>query len=161
MATTLELHRLEYGSPELANVLPEVLRLSNAIFGAAPHSKYASLEEWKRRLSSPGSVITYLSPPASPTHPVAFLFAHPRHHTPPLAGGETDSLHVWLAGVLSERRKEGCLARMMAALGSSRVLTVCTTPDTYPAMWKWLTGRGWSVERELGGGKMMLSRQTR
>ncbi|KAH9916636.1 uncharacterized protein B0H18DRAFT_1037845 [Fomitopsis serialis] len=160
MESTLELHRLDYGSPELANVLPEVLRLSNAIFDTDPHSKYASLEEWTRRLSAPGSIIAYLSPPSSPAHPVAFLFAHPRRHTPPLAGGETDSVHVWLAGVLPERRKEGCLARMVAVLGSAQVMTVCTTPDAYPVMWKWLMGRGWSVERDLGGGKVMLSRRT-
>ncbi|KAH9840187.1 uncharacterized protein C8Q71DRAFT_481020, partial [Rhodofomes roseus] len=139
-SSSLELHHLENDSPGLATLLPEVLALSNVIFDADPQSKYASLDEWKRRLSAPGSVVVYLSPPSRPTRPVAFSFTHSRHHTLPLASGETDTMHVWLAGVLPERRTEGCLALMVEALGSSQVLTVCTTPDVYPAMWRWLMG---------------------
>ncbi|KZT65515.1 hypothetical protein DAEQUDRAFT_731331 [Daedalea quercina L-15889] len=154
---SLILHRCT-ADDKLSTTLEKILRLSNSIFGTEPQSKYASFDEWKRRLSAPGSVVVYLAPQTSPALPVAFLFTHPRHHSPPLAHGETDSLHIWLAGVTPEKRKEGCLATMVAALGFIPVLTVCTTPDVYPDMWRWLMGRGWSVERELSGGKVMLSK---
>lgn len=149
----LNVYRITADSTTLTSVLPTVLHLSNLIFNTAPGSKYASLDEWIRRISTPGAVIVYSAPRPDPERPDAFLLAHRRLHTPPLACGEEASLHIWLAGVLPERRKEGCLARMVDTLSSENLLplTVCTTPELYPDMWRWLMARGWEVQRELGG----------
>lgn len=157
--TSLGLHRLTSSSDDLSEMLPAVIELSNSIFSADPGSKYASLAIWQQRLSLPSSAVLYLSPSSQPKRPVAFLFAHPRAHDLSLTQGEPESLHVWLAGVLPEHRKEGCLSRLMSALDHVSVLTVCTVPVHYPDMWQWLIKRGWSVEREMGGGKVMLSRR--
>ncbi|KAI0079431.1 hypothetical protein K474DRAFT_1659260 [Panus rudis PR-1116 ss-1] len=148
--------------------LLDILHLSNEIFAPDPDSKYASLSVWRERLSHPSSLIIYLT--VASEHkgttqggpPVAFLFAHPKRHIPPLSNGETESLHVWLAGVLPSWRKGGCLRRMMDALpiDSHRVCTICTIPSRFPDMWAWLVKRGWSVERELEVGKFLLSKQT-
>ncbi|CCM01105.1 uncharacterized protein FIBRA_03153 [Fibroporia radiculosa] len=154
---SLELHRLTASSQNVAEMLPTLLALSNSVFSADLGSKYASLGEWRKRLASPAAVIIFLAPSASPDRPVAFLFAHDRAHESPLSHGERQSLHVWLAGVLPERRAEGCLSKMMSALDTAPVLTVCTTPAEYQDMWGWLTRRGWATERELDGGKVMLS----
>ena len=162
-SNVLDVHCMTAKSSCVTSVLPTVLRLSNRIFNASPQSKYASFDEWNRRLSISGAVIVYLAPRSDHTIPVSFLFAHPRLHAPPLVCGEENSLHIWLAGVLPERRKEGCLARMVESLHSQRSsrLSICTTPELYPDMWRWVTARGWTVERELGGGKVMLSRSLR
>jgi len=152
----LELQQLDPSSPEL---LQRVLELSNTIFCATPDSKYASIAVWRERFSHTASVILYLSRPQTPDRPVAFLFAYPKTHVPALSGGESETLHIWLAGVIPERRKEGCLARMISALPSLSALTVCTRPADYPDMWNWLIKRGWTVERDMGGGKVMLSKR--
>jgi hypothetical protein len=91
--------------------------------------------------------------------PVAFLFAHPRTHLPPLQDGTIESMHIWLAGVLPEWRKSGCLQRMTREVVTDPELTytVCTTPSIFPDMWPWLLKRGWRQERDLGEGKVMLS----
>ncbi|KZT07185.1 uncharacterized protein LAESUDRAFT_758605 [Laetiporus sulphureus 93-53] len=159
MRGVLQLHELK-STQDATEMLPRVLNLSNIIFAPEPGSKYASIAVWKERLPLPDAKILYMAPSSDPSNPIAFVFAHPRTHPLPLKFSETESLHVWLAGVLPARRKEGCLSRMMAALEaeSAVTLTVCTTPDKYPDMWAWLNGRGWSVERELGRGKVMLSK---
>ena len=160
---TLEVHHFTSDSTTATSLLPTVLHLSNSIFNANPDSKYASFDEWNRRLSVSGAVIVYVAPRSDHMRPVAFLFAHPRLQVPPLACGEENSLHIWLAGVLPERRKEGCLAQMVKSLytRTSLPFTICTTPEMYPDMWRWLTARGWTVERELAGGKVMLSKSLR
>jgi len=164
--------------------IASILKLSNSIFNLEPGTHYTSLEEWKRRFSDPGSSIVYLvsQPDQSPTSstgddnspPVAaFLFAHPRSHPEPLKNGSSQSLHIWLAGVLEEYRGRGCLDTMVNALidleesrrhGSTPesspmpTLTVCTTPLRFPLMWSWLRARTrWVLEKELDGGKVLLS----
>lgn len=155
----MEGHILSFETPNLDLVLPKVMALSNRIFSPEPESKYASLSLWKQRLSHRSSFIVYLAPidGAEMDEPQAFLFVHPRVHTPPLSNGQTESLHLWLAGVLPEYRKGGCLQRMVDAVLSGSVLSVCTIPELFPEMWAWLKKRGWTVERELGDGKLLLS----
>ncbi|OBZ73852.1 hypothetical protein A0H81_06452 [Grifola frondosa] len=114
---------------------------------------------WQDHLSHPSSIILYLSPEYTPDEPVAFLFAYPRRHATSLRGGQKESLHIWIAGVLPKRRKEGCLARLINELDSNAFLTTCTNPTQFPDMWRWLTRRGWVVDQELGGGKVMLSKR--
>ncbi|PCH36450.1 hypothetical protein WOLCODRAFT_108724 [Wolfiporia cocos MD-104 SS10] len=162
---TLKIFTLTCASPDLAKRLPRVLSLSNTVFNADHTSKYASLRLWETRLSAPAARIVYFAPVLTPDHPVAFLFAHPRIHTQPLSNGVSESLHIWLAGVLPEYRRTGALARMVSALCSDgdpthtgvRFLTVCTTPAVFPDMWTWLKRRGWQHERDLGDGKVLMS----
>ncbi|KAI0923556.1 hypothetical protein AcV5_009062 [Taiwanofungus camphoratus] len=155
---SLESHRLTSTSSNLSEILPRVLSLSNKIFSAEQGSKYASVFVWQERLSSPSSVVLYLSPRSRPDTPVAFLFAHTRTRCIALREGETESLHIWLAGVLQEWRKEGHISRMVGMLESVSLLTVCTTPREFLAVWNWLTKRRRPVERELEDGKVMLAR---
>jgi len=56
----LELKYLFHGAGDAA--VASILRLSNSIFNPNPESYYASLEEWKRRLSDSASSIVYLVP---------------------------------------------------------------------------------------------------
>lgn len=156
----LAVHSLASSSPNVDAALLQILALSNAIFSAQPDSKYASLAIWRERLSHQDAQLIYLTL-ADATEPIAFLFAHPRLHDPPLpVSSTTESLHVWLAGVLPEYRKHGCLALMMAklAMHAARPLTVCTTPATYPDMYRWLVRNGWLEERGLADGKLMLAK---
>ena len=157
-ASALQLHKL--ASPD-DPLLPTVLALSNAIFNTDPSedATHGSLAEWQARLARPSSFIVYLAPPteAAP-QPVAFLFMIPRITNPPLRNGVIESTHIWLAGVLPEWRRGGCLATMVAALDDIDPLTVCTYPSRFPNMWAWLNRRGWVQERELGEGKVMFSR---
>ena len=147
-------------------MLPRILSLSNTIFSAEPTSKYASLPEWQIRLAKPSSLIVFFTALGNDAElagvePIAFVFAHPRVQSPPLHDGTTESLHIWLAGVLPRWRKAGCLGRLVDALapGPGRHLTVSTVPAVYPDMWSWLQKRGWMVERELSEGKFLLSRR--
>ena len=176
---TLELRYLSYHEAE-DSTIASILQLSNSIFSPEPGSHYTSLEEWKRGLSDPASSIIYLVPqpdqsPASSRDnqspippPVAFLFAHPKSHPEPLKNGSSQSLHVRLAGVLEEYRGRGCLDTMVNALidleerrrGSSPMptFTACTIPSKSPLMWAWWRARtGWVLEKELDGGKVLLS----
>ncbi|OCH89778.1 hypothetical protein OBBRIDRAFT_648827 [Obba rivulosa] len=157
---SLVLHELTSYSENLFVMLPRIISLSNAIFSAEPGSKHASLALWQERLSYTSSVIVYLVPESSPNDPVAFMFAYPRSHSIPLSGGEHESLHIWLAGVLPGMRRAGCLSRMIHELDLTPLLTVCTIPQRFPDMWRWLTSRGWVVIRDLGEGKVMLERRT-
>lgn len=166
-------------------MVTSILHLSNSIFDPEPESHYTSLEVWKRRLSDPASSIIYLVPqldqsPASsgddrcqlevPPPPVAFIFAYPRSHPEPLKNGSSQSLHIWLAGVLEEYRGRGCLDTMVNALidlekrrrrsesSPMPTLTICTSPSRFPLMWAWLRARTrWVLEKEFDGGKVMLS----
>jgi len=165
MAST-KLHILTSQSPDLEFTLPGIIAFSNAIFSADPTTKYGSLSYWKERLSHPSSVIIYLTPtdtgdPEEDITSVGFLFAHPRTHTPPLEAGQAETLHIWLAGVSPKWRNGGCLAKMVDAIPAGNgfeLLTVCTTPGKFPDMWKWLQKRGWKVERDMGEGKVLLSK---
>lgn len=169
-----KLHVLTGQSSNLEATLPRIIAFSNAIFSADTSSKYASITYWRDRLSSLSSVIIYLTSSDaeseaeavrdanSPITPIAFLFAHPRTHAPPLRSGHTvETLHVWLAGVSPDYRKAGCLQRMMDAIPQDEfgVLSVCTTPERFPEMWGWLRKRSWDVERDMGGGKVLLSKR--
>ncbi|RPD57207.1 hypothetical protein L226DRAFT_536633 [Lentinus tigrinus ALCF2SS1-7] len=155
MTTELELHRID--SPNDEN-LPRVLTLSNAIFSADGSTKHGSLPYWQNHLKHKSSSIIYLTPVTASDNPVAFLFLIPRSTTPPLKNGASNSLHVWLAGVLPECRTGGCFTRLMNELNDVDQLTVCTFPTRFPDMWRWLTSRGWVQERELDEGKVLLSR---
>jgi hypothetical protein len=133
----LELKYLSHEAEDAA--VASILHLSNSIFNPEPESHRASLEVWKTRLSDPTSTIVYLVPqpdqsgpastpsagddpgrsqlgavPANP--PVAFIFAYPRSHPEPLKNGLSQSLHIWLAGVLEGYRGRGCLDTMVNAL---------------------------------------------
>ncbi|KAI0347851.1 hypothetical protein BDW22DRAFT_22356 [Trametopsis cervina] len=167
MPATLESHILRRDSVDLDTTLPHVLALSNEIFSAEPGTKYTSLVYWKEQLSHDISAIIYLttsepkasSIPSNP-RPIAFLFAHPRTHSPPLKDGTRETLHIWLAGVLPEQRKMGCLGKMMQELikDSTSLHTICTTPSRFPDMWTWLCKRGWQREKDFEEGKIMLSK---
>lgn len=181
--TSLVLHRITKASPDIEEMLPRILSLSNEIFGSSPElTKYAALAVWRDRLRLPGAFIVYLAPSPAPhllvasgiapddesshpslhataSSPVAFLFAQPRTHAPPLASGVKQTVHIWLAGVLPARRRAGNLGRLVRtaeAAAAAGVLTVSTVPERYPDMWWWLTRRGWVVERQIGGGKVLL-----
>ncbi|KAF9648627.1 hypothetical protein BDM02DRAFT_3186951 [Thelephora ganbajun] len=155
-------------------VVASILQLSNSIFNPESESRYASFEEWKRRLSDPASSIVYLVHRSGrstvPPPPVAFLFAHPRSHPEPLKNGSSQSSHIWLTGVSEEYRGRGCLDTMVdvlidleqqrrgSELSSMPTLTVCTVPAAFPSMWTWLRARTqWALEKELDGGKVLLS----
>lgn len=166
-------------------VVASILQLSNSIFNPESESHRTSFEEWKKRLSDPASSIVYLVPqhnrsPASfgsdgqlsqiPLTPVAFLFAYPRSHPEPLKNGSSQSLHIWLTGVLEEYRGRKCLDTMVNALidlenrrrgsesSSMLELTICTAPSRFPSMWAWLRARTrWVLEKEFEDGKIMLS----
>ncbi len=155
MTTELELHRIH--SPEDQS-LPNILALSNFIFSADATTKHGSLLYWQSHLTHPSSFIVYLAPASTPDKPVAFVFIIPRTNSPPLRNGASDSLHIWLAGVLPDCRKGGCLTRLVQELGGAEILTVCTYPTRFPNMWRWLVGRGWVQEREFDDGKILLSR---
>lgn len=167
----LQLHRLTAESLDLKQKLPIILKLSNDIFQTDPTSKYASLSLWRERISRPGAVIVYAAASAQEDSesvddsqacaPFAFLFCHPRHHDPPLCSGASETPHIWLAGVLLDQRSQGLLDKMIRASeleSGNTQMTVCTTPETYPRMWSWLLRRNWTVERELSGGKVLLSK---
>ena len=155
--------RLTSESPNLDDMLPRVVTLSNAIFLPDTTSKYASIVYWRTRLAEPASVILYLMATSleGSDEPVAFLFAHSRTHTPPLHNGTTESLHIWLAGVLPDRRRGGLLGKLVEELSATadRRLTVCTYPSVFSDMWHWLQRREWYVERELQEGKVLLSKE--
>lgn len=155
----LKVHTLTADAADLDEILPKVLSLSNAIFNAEPDSKYASETFWRDRLSHSSSSIVYVSAPDT-AEPVGFLFIHPRTHSPPLRTGETEAPHIWLAGVLPEWRKAGCLAKMIDAMSpryTGRV-TICTIPSRFTDMWAWLRKRGWEVERDALEGRILLSK---
>jgi hypothetical protein len=176
--TGLELRFISHKSEDVA--VASILQLSNSIFNPKSESHRTSFE-WKRRLSDHASSIVYLVPQLRSTAssgdcqspippPMAFLFAHPRSHPEPLKDGSSRSLHIWLAGFLEEYRGRGCLDTMVNVLidlekkrrgsesRSMPTLTVCTTPSRFPLMWTWLRARTrWVVEKELDGGKALLS----
>lgn len=162
--TVFQIHRLTCNFPEAdATHVARILSLSNIVFSTDPNSKYASLSEWQARLTKPSSLIVYLTAEAEGTEadtPIAFVFAHLRTHSPPLRDGTSETLHIWLAGVLPEWRRAGCLGRLVdeVMLEPHGYLTVSTIPATYPDMWNWLRRRGWTVDRELSEGKFLLSR---
>jgi len=194
----LELQFLSRGADDAA--VASILRLSISIFrsfNTEPDSHRASLEVWKERLSDPASSIVYLvpsepdqfppsssslsssseddqpnsnSPVPPPPVPVGFIFAYPRSHPEPLKNGSSQSLHIWLAGVLEEYRGRGSLDTMVNALidlerkrwGSDPSLmptfTVCTNPSMFPSMWAWVRARKrWVLEKEFDEGKVMFS----
>jgi len=193
----LELKFLSRGADDAT--VASILRLSISIFrsfNTEPDSHRASLEVWKERLSDPASSIVYLvspgpdqfPPPSSslspteddqsnsgspippPPVPVGFIFAYPRSHPEPLKNGSSQSLHIWLAGVLEEYRGRGSLDTMVNALidlekkrrgsesSSMPTFTVCTNPSMFPSMWAWVRARKrWVLEKEFDEGKVMFS----
>jgi hypothetical protein len=161
----LELRKIRHGSPD--EHIQKILSLSNEIFQAAPDSKYASINRWKQHLSNPSSIIIYLTP-TNESVPVAFIFAYPRVNPEPLQQGASESLHIWLAGVRPEYRKQKCLDRMVdelrsdiGCLGSLQLLTLRTVPARFERMWVWSQNRGWAKEQETvdegGERKVLLS----
>ena len=164
-AVMYEVHRLVSSSKDVDATLPILLQFSNVVFSANTTSKHTTLAVWRERLSLPSSAILYItstgqSPPTRPEEVIAFLFVHPRTHSPPLSTGETETLHIWLAGVQPEQRRLGLLRKMMDDL-FTRVtgrVTICTIPDRFPNMWGWLTKRGWEVERNATEGRILLSK---
>lgn len=128
-------------------------------------TKYASIDYWKEQLSHPSSVIIYITQtgtgdPEESITLIGFLFAHPRTHASALQSGQTETLHIWLAGVSPKSRKAGCLQKMADAIpsGGFDLISVSTYPARFPDMWNWLQKRGWTVEREMGEGKVLLSK---
>ncbi|KAI9067933.1 hypothetical protein FKP32DRAFT_1549029, partial [Trametes sanguinea] len=131
--------------------------ISHAIFSSDESMKYGSLDHWRSRLSDPSSFILYLSPTSEPARPVAFTFVILREYDPPIRE-HTTGLQIWIAGASPDWRNSGCLTRMVHELDDTPMLTICIFPSRFEAMWNWLLRRGWEVERDLGGGKVMLSR---
>nr|VWP01810.1 Multicopper oxidase [Ganoderma boninense] len=153
--TDLTLHTIHSpDDPQLA----DILALSNRIFSADSTTKHSSLSYWQNQLTHPVSRILYLAPASAPARPIGFIFVIPRIADPPLKSGATDSVHVWLAGVLPEWRKAGCLTRMIQELESIDQLTICTYPSRFPNMWRWLSSRDWTQERDFEDGKVLFSR---
>lgn len=159
--TMAEVHMLHASSPDAEQILPIILTLSNDVFQPESQSRHTSLDVWKARLASPSSYITYVTSSGSATPPnaedaIAFLFVHPRTHDPPLHNGQTESLHIWLAGVRPAYRKMGLLRKMVDKVleDATGTVTICTIPPRFPDMWAWLTKRGWNVEREAGEGRI-------
>ncbi|KAM5541423.1 hypothetical protein V8D89_004977 [Ganoderma adspersum] len=152
--TDLTLHTIHSpDDPQLA----DILALSNRIFSSDETTKHGSLACWENYLAHPVSRILYLVPPSAPAHPIGFIFVIPRTTEPPLNNGATDSAHIWLAGVLPEWRRAGCLTRMIEELDGVGQLTICTYPSRFPNMWRWLNSRGWAQERKFEDGKVLLS----
>ena len=151
----LTLHTIN--SPDSPQVAV-ILALSNRIFSSDTSTKHGSLAYWQNHLAHPVSKIFYLVSASAPEQPVGLIFVIPRTTEPPLKNGGTDSVHIWLAGVLPEWRKSGCLTQMIQELRDVDQLTVCTYPSRFPNMWKWLNSRGWVQEREFEDGKVLLSR---
>ena len=137
--------------------LADILALSKLIFSSNEATKHSSLDYWKNHLAHPVSRILYLAPTSAPTQPIGFIFVIPRTSEPALRDGANDSAHVWLAGVLPEWRKAGCLTRMIQELDGLGQLTICTYSSRFPNMWRWLNSRGWTQEREFDDGKVLLS----
>lgn len=163
-----EIHILKIDSPNLDLDLPKVISLSNTIFSADPNTRYASFDYWKERLSHDGSIIIYLTASADPAGAaeydnqlIAFLFAHRRQHTPALSDGSSSSSHIWLAGVLQEWRRGGCLRQIVEMLMAEHapIYTICTIPSRFPDMWAWLQKRGWQYERHAAEGRIMFSKK--
>lgn len=154
-------HWLLPDSPILEETLPKIMTLSNDILTPEPGSKHESVTRWREHLSHPTSAIVYLSLDSDDAIPYGFLFVYPRNHAQPLSSGATESLHIWMAGVSPSHRRTGALQRMTEALFSkyTGVATVCTIPSRFPDMWAWLIKRGWTVERDLEDGKILLSKR--
>lgn len=152
---------LSADSPNLDEMLPKVMALSNDIFTPEPGTKYASMVHWREHLSRPPAAIAFLSSNQDDAMPYAYLFAYPRDHAQPLSNGSSESTHIWLAGVSPSHRRTGALQRMMDSLLSRHtgVFTICTIPSRFPDMWQWLNKRGWAVEGELDGGRILLSKR--
>jgi hypothetical protein len=172
-APAIVLNRLTGRSPELETVLPELISLSKTIFPSDPLAPARTSERegiWRERLEDPTSSIIYLTLASDTSKPVALLCVYPRSHVPPLNIPYTnsstqgkgaivgESMHIWLAGVREDVRKHGCLATMMHELDNLEVVTICTFPEKFGNMWRWLTKRGWQVERDFGNGKIQLIR---
>ena len=154
-ASNLSVHTIDSPDDPLVS---DILALSNNIFSVDSTTKHGSLTYWKTHLAHPVSKIVYLRSALSPEQPIGFIFVIPRTSEPPLLNGVTQSVHIWLAGVLPEWRKAGCLTKMVQELGTADQLTICTYPSRFPSMWKWLNSRGWVQEREFEDGKVLLSR---
>ncbi|KAI1791919.1 hypothetical protein LXA43DRAFT_1009855 [Ganoderma leucocontextum] len=138
--------------------LAGILALSNRIFSSGRATKHASLAYWQNQLTNPVSRILYLIPAFTPEQPIGFIFLIPRTTQPRLKNGAIDSVHIWLAALLPEWRKAGCLTRMIQELDGVDQLTICTYPSRFPNMWRWLNSRGWVQEREFEDGKVLLTR---
>lgn len=159
-------HTLQAGTSPSA--LQPVLDLNNTIFGADAQSStshHSSLMEWQRRLDDPVSIIAYstLSKPEMPDTdtPVGFIFAHPKLH----AANTTPALHIWLAGVLPASRGTGMFHGLMEKVEEQahqhgvKTLSVATFPAKFEKMYSILTKTGWSGEKDLGGGKVLLTKE--
>jgi hypothetical protein len=153
---------------EKQQIIPELAALSGRIFNTPPNDRHSSTEEWLKRLSShPQATIIYVLESIEIPHPnpVALLFAFP--------SGER--MHVWIAGVRADHRKEGLLSQMMTLLEKQckehlennnlrdlstgeaiTLFSICTYPDKFTDMWDWLRKRGWTVEKDEGQGKIRL-----
>lgn len=160
-----DVHTLRINSPDVDQALPQILSLSNEIFQPETQSKHTSLDVWNERLSSPSSIIFYITrsgvaPPTNVEDAIAFLYAHPRVNIPPLHNGEVETLHIWLAGVRPECRRMGLLRKMVDRLLQTEMgtVTICTIPPRFPDMWAWLIKRGWAVERDAREGRILLSK---
>lgn len=159
-------HILQAGSSPSA--IQPVLDLNNTIFGAdAPPSTshHGSLTEWQKRLDNPASLIAYatLSKAETPEAdtPVGFIFAHPKLHE----GQSGPALHIWLAGVLPASRGTGMFHGLVdkveeqARQHGVKTLSVATFPAKFEKMYSILTKTGWSGEKDLGGGKVLLTKE--
>ncbi|ETN42856.1 uncharacterized protein HMPREF1541_02014 [Cyphellophora europaea CBS 101466] len=159
-------YTLLQGSPETA--LQPVLDLNNQIFQvdtAASGTHHGSLTEWQKRLGEPLSIIVCAglngqTQGDTEISPVGFIFAHPKQH----GGDSQPALHIWLAGVLPASRGSGTFHGLMTRVERHarekdvKTLSVATFPAKFSRMYSILRGTGWSGEKDLGGGKVLLTK---
>ena len=118
-----------------------ILNLSCQVFGTtikdSAESRFASLSEWRGRLTDPKSRIFYICDTES--RPVAFLFLHPKSLM------NKDHLHIWLAGVSEQYRQLGLWKNLLDAAhihaqNLDMPLSIRTNQYKFPAMYAFLSG---------------------
>ena len=115
--------------------------------------KYSSLSEWENRIvSNSGKVFVAVDGNLF----VGFLFSHNRQGTP-------NSEHIWLCGVKEEYRAKGVFTALyeslIASVACNTTITICSFPDKFPAMVKWLKNNNFSPVGSPGeDGKITYSK---
>lgn len=143
-------------------MLKKVLKLSCQIFGTEEGSnKYSDVTEWELRLEDKRSIIYYAYNDGD-SEPVALLFAHPKI----FCEFEGECLHIWLAGVSENFRKQYLFTALMDSVHQyardlKMRLTVCTEPSKHQAMFAYLQKQGWHVFHHKSLGKICLCLDSR
>lgn len=114
----------------------ECRKLHDMIFGE--HPVYSAEETWRNK--SPECYMNEMG-----------FAALVKDHT------ETSTWHIWLCGTLPQYRGKGVLTSLLMRFfhvhDDVNILTVCTYPKRFPAMYDWIKKRK-SSESDLGDGKI-------